>query len=106
MAWSLGGVYLLVLEAAFSLGFVYCFHWNPEFAEASGFWICGIATAVTCLLAVGFEVVGFFGTSRRESPRWWHSLLRGLLYVAVVAYPVWRLYPFALAAWFGWDVDS
>jgi len=105
MAWSIGGLYLLALEAVFVLGFLYSFHWNVDFAQSSGFWICAILVAIVALIGIGFEVIGFFGTPRKEPPRWWHSFLRVIAYVGLAAYPLWKLYPFALAAWFGWDVN-
>ncbi|MEN9355488.1 MAG: hypothetical protein RL318_2813 [Fibrobacterota bacterium] len=105
MAWSLGGMYLLLLESAFALGFVWTFHWKPEFAQTSGFWIFAILTAIVLLVALGFETLGFFGTARKELPRWWHSFLRVIAYLGVAAWPLWKIWPFALAAWIGWDAN-
>jgi hypothetical protein len=98
-------MYLLLLESLFSLGFVWTFHWKPEFAQASGFWICAVLTAIVTLVALGFEILGFFGTPKGQSPRWWHSFLRTAAYLAVAAYPLWRIWPFAVAAWIGWDAN-
>lgn len=105
MAWSLGGMYLLLLESAFALGFAWSYHFQPGFAQGSGFWIFSILTSVVLLVALGFEILGFFGTPSKESPRWWHTFLRTLAYCGVAAYPFWRMWPFALAAWIGWDAN-
>ena len=46
------------------------------------------------------------GAHARDIFDWtWHTMLRTLAYCGVAAYPLWRIWPFALAAWIGWDAN-
>ena len=98
MFWSLGGLYLLGLEALACLSFVWGRWIDHGLAWGSGFWIAGGTTLFLALCGLAFETVNLFWAGSGSGSSWWTSVLRSTGYVAVAALAAWGLWPFAEAA--------
>lgn len=97
MFWTLGGLYLMGLQALACGTFAWARWRDPGLAEGSGFWIAGGLTLVLGLSGLAFETVCLFwddGPGRKP----WASLVRVVLFVAIGAVAVVGLGPFGQAA--------
>ena len=97
MFWTLGGLYLLGLQAFACATFAWARWSDPGLAYGSGFWIAGGLTVFLGLSGIGFETVCLFwdhGSGRK----WWSPVLRSVFFLGIAAVAILGLAPFGQAA--------
>lgn len=97
MFWTIGGLYILGMQALACGTFAWARWRDPGFADGSGFWIAGGITLLLGLTGMAFETVCLFwehGSVRK----WWAPLVRIALFVAVGSVAAMGLGPFGQAA--------